>query len=243
MFSGVTPLHPSRAVRLQQHIKRLSGLVAYYPLTESSGVAVNRAPDTYGTLPGTVTGATQGVDGLVGRAYSFDGVNDNVAAAGVINSHAQKTILGFFFSTTSTYRAFSISGLGEASGQRLTVTTSSTVQLELTGTAGGVRITTGANTYAGSWNMVAITTPTLIEANARTGSDGKIYIWGPNASGLQSTTSGNIGGTGGTRDALYLGSMGASAGWFAGRQQHIAVFNRELTEAELQRIARVAGLA
>lgn len=66
----------SRQKRLQQYIKNLSGLVAYYPLNETSGNAINRAPATFGTLNGTVNGVTQGVVGRIGKAYSFDGVDD-----------------------------------------------------------------------------------------------------------------------------------------------------------------------
>ena len=63
---------------LFSYILSLPDLVAYYPLNETSGDAINQAPATKGTLNGTITGATQGVAGQVGRAYSFDGVNDQI---------------------------------------------------------------------------------------------------------------------------------------------------------------------
>ena len=66
-------------VTLQSYIKSLSGLVAYYPMDETSGTtAVNQAPDTLGTLDGTITGATINQAGQSGASYSFDGVNDDV---------------------------------------------------------------------------------------------------------------------------------------------------------------------
>lgn len=72
-----SPLHPRRLIRLKQYITGLSGLVAYWPLWEGDGaVAVNHAPDNLRTLNGTITGATLGQAGKVGRAYSFDGVSD-----------------------------------------------------------------------------------------------------------------------------------------------------------------------
>lgn len=74
----------SSPVTLSQYIKSLSGLVAYYPLDETSGDAINHAPATFGTLNGTVTGATQGAAGQVGLAYAFDGENDEVT--GITNS-------------------------------------------------------------------------------------------------------------------------------------------------------------
>ena len=66
-------------VTLQSYIKSLSGLVAYYPMDETSGTtAVNQAPDTLGTLDGTITGATINQAGQSGTAYSFDNINDLV---------------------------------------------------------------------------------------------------------------------------------------------------------------------
>lgn len=66
---------------LSEYIQSLSGLVAYYPLDETSGDAINHAPDTFGTLNGTVTGATQGAAGLIGTGYDFDGVDDIVTVS------------------------------------------------------------------------------------------------------------------------------------------------------------------
>lgn len=83
---GATPL------TLETYIKSLSGLIAYYPLNETSGNAINQAPATIGTLNGTVTGATQGVDGLVGKAYSFDGVNDEVVLPNDISVKNQSLV-------------------------------------------------------------------------------------------------------------------------------------------------------
>lgn len=65
-------------------ISSLPGLIAYYPLDETSGNAINRAPSTLGTLNGTVSNVTQGVAGLVGRSYSFDGAGDRVIITGIV---------------------------------------------------------------------------------------------------------------------------------------------------------------
>lgn len=65
-------------VKLYYTIRSLPGLIAYYPLNETSGDAINRAPATFGQYDGTVSNATQGADGAVGKAYSFDGVGDRV---------------------------------------------------------------------------------------------------------------------------------------------------------------------
>lgn len=50
------------------------GLVSYWKLDETNGNAI----DSHGTNDGTVNGATQGVTGKIGNAYSFDGIDDYV---------------------------------------------------------------------------------------------------------------------------------------------------------------------
>lgn len=53
--------------------------ITVHHLCESSGNAVNAANP--GTYDGTVSGATQGVDGQIGQAAEFDGVNDYIACS------------------------------------------------------------------------------------------------------------------------------------------------------------------
>ena len=79
-FQNISGFSNTNAVvTLQSYIKSLSGLVVYYPMDETSGsTTVNQAPDTLGTLNGTITGATINQAGQSGASYSFDGVNDSV---------------------------------------------------------------------------------------------------------------------------------------------------------------------
>jgi hypothetical protein len=71
----------------------LPSLLAYYPLNETSGNAINQAPSTKGSYNGTVSNATQGATGLVGKAYSFDGVGDRV----IIPSIVPNAVFSFIF--------------------------------------------------------------------------------------------------------------------------------------------------
>ena len=82
----------SKQKKFKRYIKSLSGLYAYYPLNDTSGDAINNAPSTLGTLNGTQTGATQSVEGRVGKSYGFGGDGDRV----VINSLVPTTTFSFF---------------------------------------------------------------------------------------------------------------------------------------------------
>ena len=76
-------LHPLRVKRLKRYIARLPGLVGYWPLWEGDGAtARNYAPANLNTYNGEITGATLGVEGKVGRAFSFDGIGDYIVFTG-----------------------------------------------------------------------------------------------------------------------------------------------------------------
>lgn len=115
-YSTDVPLKPRTAVSgrvlatgrnsidggLYNYIRSLSGLVAYYPLDElSGGYAFNHAPDTYGTLNGVVSGATQAVAGQVGRAYSFASGNYINASSNKIISGQQNFSISIIFKTSN----------------------------------------------------------------------------------------------------------------------------------------------
>lgn len=59
----------------------LTDLVSYYKFDEASGASI----DSHGPNNGTISGATQGGDGLLGSGYDFDGVNDFVTLANEAN--------------------------------------------------------------------------------------------------------------------------------------------------------------
>lgn len=70
--------------KLARVISRLPSLSAYWPLGETNGNAINYSPGSPGQFAGTVSNATQGQPGAIGRAYSFDGVGDRVILSGFI---------------------------------------------------------------------------------------------------------------------------------------------------------------
>lgn len=65
----------SRNQRLSRYIKNLSGVVAYYPMNETSGGV---AYDRKGSTNGTVTSVSMGQSGRIGTAYRFDGASSGV---------------------------------------------------------------------------------------------------------------------------------------------------------------------
>lgn len=84
-----------KSSRLMSFITGLDPTI-YYPLNETSGNAINRAPSTFGTLNGTVTGATQGAAGKVGTAYSFGGDGDRVVITGFVPTTTFSFFWGFY---------------------------------------------------------------------------------------------------------------------------------------------------
>src|SRR5581483_5711650 len=95
MASSRLLLSNSRHLRLQRFMKSLPNLWAYYPTLEiEGGVIKNHAPGSKGTRNGTISGATPGITGKVGKALSFDGNNDLVTLGTEDPSAGDLTIMG-----------------------------------------------------------------------------------------------------------------------------------------------------
>ena len=215
-------------VTLQSYIKSLSGLAAYYPLDETSGNAINQAPDTLGTLNGTVTGATQGATGQSGTAYSFDGVNDEIAITG-----AAAINLSVFTYTAIVFRTASgvnhaITGGSKGSGTRspeFRMNTDNKIEL-LEQSVASIGVSTGTIAQD-TWAHVAV-------SYSATG----VFTFYIN--GVASGTGTNL------RSFAYenhfIGRQ-LTAEWFAGKIQHYAIFNRVLESSEILQQAQLAGLA
>lgn len=75
----------------------IDGAVQGYHLNELSGNAL----DSVGSNDGTVTGATQGVTGILNNAYSFDGASDTVIANSAIIGDTTATVMGWFKTSVS----------------------------------------------------------------------------------------------------------------------------------------------
>lgn len=226
---------------LSDYIKSISGLDAYYKLDETSGNAINTAPATIGTLDGTITGATQGVAGLVGNAYSFDGVNDKVtfpeievtntskiSIVALVNPSSVATFHTIMCKRTGATTSFAFR-IGESSGDR---------KLVWLWSVGGVN-----QSYIGSQPTVSASTNTLVGLNFDWATPGTVDFF---KNGVKTTVARSFGVGVNPDDANVGVTIGATADDaldYSGTMQHVARCTSNISDAEHLRIAQLAGLA
>lgn len=121
----------TKRTRLKDVIKKMPNLIVYFPLNELSGNAINNAPANINSLNGTVTGTTQGAASGMGRAYSFNGTNNDVTI-GTIGTLDNFTI-GFLLKTTESNTVRAVMGLVEDGTNEVIQILLNTDQLEAAG--------------------------------------------------------------------------------------------------------------
>lgn len=235
----------SNRYRLQRAIIRLPGLVAYYPLNETTGsVAKNYAPANKNSLNGSITETTLGQPGKVGRAYSFDGVNDEVdlgnsSSLEIGTGSASFGTLCFLENATTSKFPFASRTGFNSGGYDILVNT---------GVAGRVAIRIGAGDInSGTYDTTVNTWHFIVGVVNRSTDLLILYVDGvqcstkdianipavvdgaPEAEFVQNTQNPNIGKRGAT--------------FFNQKAQHVFFVNRGLTSNEILNIARIAGLA
>ncbi len=231
-----SPLHPRRVIRLKQYITKLPGLVGFWPMWEKDGaVARNFAPDNFGSLNGAITGATLGQRGQVGKAYSFDGVNDSVemgAENALDITGDQLTVFCFtnIGASSGDYKIIGNSGAGE-NGYVLSYNTAN-LRLEMDTDNDNIDLQRTVNPADSLWHMNAV---------VYNGVDVRLYYDGA----LQGAA---LAATGGILTAGVTTFKLGEAPWadglnFAGLLQHAAVFNTALTAAQMLKLAKIVGLA
>ncbi len=228
--------------RLYNAIISISGLAAYYPLNETSGNALNKAPATIGTLDGTVSGATQGVTGLAGKAYSFDGINDKV------------TFPEVEFTSTSKLSIIALLNPSSVAGNHMIMTkrtgSNATFQFRIGETAGDKKLLF-------SWQQDAGTNQNYLGANATIDAGAPVLVgvsfdWEtPDSVNIfkngVKTTLARSAGTGttplDTNVGITIGTTNDDALDYAGTMQHVARYTSLLTDAQHLQLAQLAGLA
>ncbi|KKL04347.1 hypothetical protein LCGC14_2616970 [marine sediment metagenome] len=236
-----SPLHPRRIIRLKQYITGLSGLVGYWPLWENDGaVAVNHAPDNLRTLNGITTGATVAQSGQVGKAYSFDGSDDNV------NLGTSSSLdLGTTFTVLLTINPAVLTGapvilgriddLGEYSTYWYFAPTGEPHKIQVSAGDGAnfPTINSSSTISNGNWFQLAWT---------RSTDDHELFINGS----TEGTVSQAINDINASSNNVYIGGDFESDPGdfrFNGLIQHVAIFDKALTAKQILKLAQIAGLA
>ena len=198
-----------------------TGLVAAYSFNEGSGTSVT---DRSGTgNAGTISGATRVAAGKYGAALSFDGVNDWVTvpdAASLdvgrvtVEAWVRPTALGGMWRTVVfkerpgglVYGLYGSQGGGRALGQ---------VDI------GGERNALGSSTMPlNTWTHLAVTYDASVL---------RLYV-----NGAPSGTAVVAGTIPSSTGVLRIGGNSVWAEWFAGQIDEIRVYNRALTQSEIQ---------
>ena len=217
--SYTTPASPATLTATFTQSATPPGLVAAYSFSEATGLSV---ADRSGTgNGGTVSGAAWTAAGKYGSALSFDGVNDWVTVADAASLDVVRVTLEAWVRPTAlgswrtvllkerpgglVYGLYGSQGGGMALGQ---------VDI------GGERNALGSALPLNTWTHLAVTYD---------GSVLRLYVNGA-ASGT-AVVAGTIPASTGV---LRIGGNGVWSEWFAGQIDEVRVYNRALSQAEIQ---------
>lgn len=225
-----TTIPRSRSHRVKTYIINLPDLIAYYPLNELSGNAINRAPSTFGTYNGVVTSTTQGVAGKLGRAYSFDGIDDGVLVTGLIPTLPLSVIVFVNQSKGDVNdRILDQASGGPINGWNVGVGGSNNFQISIWDGAGNTANVNYLPTINNdTWYLLGVS---ISATSLRTYLNG-VYTGNQDTSVDIGTVTAN----------LSFGKRTAGSNFWKGLLQHIAIFNRSLAATEHLKLAQLAGL-
>jgi hypothetical protein len=199
------------------------GLIAYYPLDETSG---STARDITTALPdnnGQVVGADQGVTGNISTAYSFDGTDDSVVIGNSVNPDAV-TMSAWVKPGTNNANEGIVTSLGDAGDapQYGLVTDGSGFGFKITNGASS-EITTTSSFASDRWYHVAGTFD---------GTEARIYLDASRRD--QDSISGDIPET---QSDLEIGSTDSGGAQnFNGTIDDVRIYNRSLSQTEIERL-------
>lgn len=209
--------------------------VAYYTPQTGDTVAINRANP--GTYDGTISGATI-VDGLVGKAFSFDGVNDVITADNPLDYTANNSwTIGYIIKFQTQVSAFArIWGLGRSAPSLDKIegfinTTSSYLSTNRTVNNVSNSVQQAGVTLANDTNYMMF--QEYDGSNLRTYVNSSTGVSGLSAGSMPSFAS-----------TLYIGATyTGSGGFLTGTLNHFFMVNRILTQNEKSNLLTIAGLA
>ncbi len=221
------------SVSLSSYILSLSGLVAYYPLNESTGNAINNAPATIGTNDGVVSGATQNQSGFRGSAYSFDGSNDRITVTDSDTLDTPNGIsIGFllFANNPSGSNGIMQKGSNVVTAGHWDIPFNPGINFRFA----------NANHLFGGYNIPTQTWEHYMITYDPTGGTGNVKLY---VNGVKKTDVTDASGLPATTQDLIIGESVNQTFDLNGKLQHITLFNRAITQAEALRIAQLFGLS
>ncbi len=233
------------SARLSNLIVGLPNLLAYYPLNEESGSAINRAPATFGSFNGSITGALQGQEGYVGKAYEFDGTDDfiNCNSSGLIPHNTGACSIFAWINSNNTDAIQNIVGNKRDSttlGWHLKI--SSNNRLEF-GFYTGNLFAEGNNRSWGDVEDLTIADATWIFVGVTfDGFTAKFYI--DDTEVVRETLENQVNISENTAQNVRIGhrqAAGVGEEFFDGKIQHLGITSSVLTSAQMLQLVQAAG--
>ena len=201
-----------------------AGLVAVYSFNEGSGTAVNDASGNSNN--GAVSGASWSTLGRFGNALSFDGVNDwvTVNSSSSLNLTSAMTLEAWVYPAVAPAGFRTVIGKEQSGGSVYNLyasSDSSNRPATAVYVGGSKRTLAGGNQLvANSWIHLAATYD---------GATQRLYVNGnqvasrPQSGAIQTSTS-----------PVRFGGSGVSGEFFRGFIDEVRIYNRALTQAEIQ---------
>lgn len=227
----------TRRQRFMKEILKLQGLVFYLPLNEVEGTdAKNYARGTIGQNNPTLNGPTIGTPGKIGRAYSFDGVNDRVDFLTSFDPSYSRITIGGIIVLDTAGQGTSRTIFGKrttfgAIGMRWQLSVSNLNQFYFGRSGSQAAFNTYGNNYPKD-------TPFFFVVQ-RTSTNTQLYINGVLVENQGVTTDGS------KADATTrMGAIDPTpAEFFRGKMQHFFIVNTDIGSAKILKLAHVSGFA
>jgi hypothetical protein len=232
MFGTARDTHPDIGayesdVQIGHSATLQNGLVAYWPLEESTGAA----KDSTETYDGTVTGTTRGVSGKVGNCYQFASSGDRITIPSFDMSSTNKLTLSYWLKTSSSDLAVTIEHSVNSNNYNA-------FGMDISENYGGVIIGVShgsmwshchtENAYNdGEWHHVVMTVDRSLSTAIV-----KLYLDGNADYTTSEDYTGDTGNFG--NYTLYIGGQSTSTYNFVGYLDEIGVWNRVLTTNEIE---------
>lgn len=237
-------LRSSRRYRLMRAIKKIPGLVAYYPLSEVEGVTtINYAPANLGSLNGSIVNGLLANGGKNGRAFQFDGGNNRTvtildnALFNLGNTNSNYTLVVCFKTNLRSANQIMFNKWSSGAGKY-------PWEMRITSSANGKMtflIFDSSNNPSSSSNIAVDDNNWHMGVGVRDTIQDKLFCY---IDGVLQTTGTVVDTTTSTvanSNNMQIGSRTPSSLFFTGLLQHLLVINGVLDANQLRLLAHKAG--